>query len=227
MQNRRNFYRLLQVQPDAPIEVIRASYRTLMRDLKQHPDLGGGSAQAALVNEAYRVLSKPALRAEYDRKLFQRYTKQSLATDAFGRLSRPDKSCPLCKTKLEISSLSGQTCSVCDIPLQPEGTGEAPDRRALLRLKRSARIYFWSRWPQEPQEAQMIDISPRGIRFLCARQIKPGTLMKISGPGFKASAVVRDLGVREEDGKKLLAVGVSFIAVHFESPKGSFLSTLA
>jgi hypothetical protein len=226
MENRRNYYRLLQVQPDAPIEVIRASYRTLMRDLKQHPDLGGGSAQAALVNEAYRVLSNPALRAEYNRKLFQRYTKHSLAANAFGHLAHPDKSCPLCKTKLEISSPPGQTCSVCEIPLQPEGTGAPPDRRALLRLKRSARVYYWSRWPQEPQEAKMIDISPRGMRFLCAQRIKPGTLMKISGPGFKASAVVRDLGPREEDGKKLQAVGVSFLAVHFENPRGSFLSTV-
>ena len=28
MRNRRNYYRLLQVQPDAPLEIIRASYRT-------------------------------------------------------------------------------------------------------------------------------------------------------------------------------------------------------
>jgi curved DNA-binding protein CbpA len=41
MTNRRNHYRTLFVQPDASIEVIRANYRTLMRKLKLHPDLGG------------------------------------------------------------------------------------------------------------------------------------------------------------------------------------------
>ena len=49
--NRRNYYRLLHVQPDAPPEVIRASYRALMA--LHHPDVGGDHATAALINEAY------------------------------------------------------------------------------------------------------------------------------------------------------------------------------
>ena len=97
MQNRRNYYRLLQVQPDAPLEVIRASYHTLMRELKQHPDLGGSSSHAALLNEAYKTLSNSTLREEYDKKLFSRYTKQSLATNTFGHHMQPHQLCPLCK----------------------------------------------------------------------------------------------------------------------------------
>ena len=42
-KNRRDYYRVLHVQPDAPIEVIKAGYRTLMRTLKRHP---GGSVDA-------------------------------------------------------------------------------------------------------------------------------------------------------------------------------------
>ena len=53
MKNRRNYYRLLQVQPDAPREVIRASFRTLIRELKHHPDLGGSDGDAALLIAAY------------------------------------------------------------------------------------------------------------------------------------------------------------------------------
>ena len=30
MQNRRNYYRILHVQQDAPVEIIKTSYRTLM-----------------------------------------------------------------------------------------------------------------------------------------------------------------------------------------------------
>ena len=61
--NRRNYYRLLHVQPDAPGEVIKASYRTLMQKLRQHPDLGGDDCNAALLNEAYAVLTNPERRA--------------------------------------------------------------------------------------------------------------------------------------------------------------------
>ena len=57
MKNRRNYYRVLQVQPDAPAEVIKASYRTLMQKLKHHPDLGGDQWNASIINQAYSVLS--------------------------------------------------------------------------------------------------------------------------------------------------------------------------
>ena len=64
--NRRNYYRILHVQPDAPEAVIRASYRTIMQRLKAHPDLGGDGQAAALLNEARAVLTDPARRAAYD-----------------------------------------------------------------------------------------------------------------------------------------------------------------
>jgi hypothetical protein len=227
MQNRRNYYRLLQVQPDAPIEVIRASYRTLMRELKQHPDLGGSSAHAALLNEAYRTLNNPTLRTEYDRNLFRRYTKQSLSTQAFGHPPHPKPLCPFCKAPLTRQAQPDQICSVCQSPLQSGRRMAVQDRRALARIKRHDRIYYWSQWPQEPKEAKMIDISPQGMRLLCGQQVMPGTVLKISGPGFKASAIVIDQCPEEVDGKKLYAVGVSFLAVQFESARGSFLSTVA
>ena len=37
MENRRNYYRILRVQPDAPLEVIKSSYRTLMTKLGLTP----------------------------------------------------------------------------------------------------------------------------------------------------------------------------------------------
>ena len=59
MQNRRNFYRILQVQPDAPTEVIRNNYRTLLQKLRLHPDLGGDLRNASLVNQAWQTLRDP------------------------------------------------------------------------------------------------------------------------------------------------------------------------
>ena len=69
-KNKRNFYRILYVQPDAPNEVICASYRTLMQKLRQHPDLGGENWNASVINEAYRVLTDDKRRRAYDRVLF-------------------------------------------------------------------------------------------------------------------------------------------------------------
>ncbi len=68
--NQRNHYRILYVQPDAPPEIIQASYRTLMQKLRAHPDLGGDAWNAAVINHAYAVLSSPERRRAYDKALF-------------------------------------------------------------------------------------------------------------------------------------------------------------
>ncbi len=63
-----NLYRVLQVDPSAEPEVIEAAYRRLA--LKYHPDHNRGDAlaeeQMKRINEAFRVLGKPDLRAGYD-----------------------------------------------------------------------------------------------------------------------------------------------------------------
>ena len=62
-------YDTLGVDPAAPAERIRAAYRDQAR--RYHPDrvvVGPDDAMVA-VNEAYRVLSDPARRLEYDRSI--------------------------------------------------------------------------------------------------------------------------------------------------------------
>ncbi len=76
---RRNYYRILNVQPDASLEIIKNNYRTLLQKLRLHPDLGGKNWNASIINEAYNTLSKPLKRAEYDEKLLQTYDLKSLA----------------------------------------------------------------------------------------------------------------------------------------------------
>jgi curved DNA-binding protein CbpA len=71
--NRRNFYRILQVQPDASLEIIKNNYRTLLHKLRLHPDLGGENNTASYINLAYATLRNSAKRAVYDRQLLNQY----------------------------------------------------------------------------------------------------------------------------------------------------------
>ena len=96
--NRRNHYRVLQVQPDAPFEVIRANYRALVQKLKLHPDLGGDHWTAAHINAAYHVLSNPVLRAAYDRELLATYDLATLAEGPVRPGSRPHRRKPKSST---------------------------------------------------------------------------------------------------------------------------------
>jgi DnaJ-class molecular chaperone len=61
-ENKRNYYRVLYVQPDAPMEVVQAAYRTIMQKLKAHPDLGGDHWNASVINEAFETLIDPGRR---------------------------------------------------------------------------------------------------------------------------------------------------------------------
>lgn len=62
-----DYYELLEVHPTASAEVIRASFRALSQ--KWHPDRNEdatATARTQALNEAYRTLSDPVLRAAYD-----------------------------------------------------------------------------------------------------------------------------------------------------------------
>jgi curved DNA-binding protein CbpA len=70
-----NHYEVLQVARTAEPEVIDKAYRAL--SLKYHPDVASADRRDAAtkrmqrINEAYRVLSDPALRRRYDARLPQ------------------------------------------------------------------------------------------------------------------------------------------------------------
>ena len=72
-------YEVLQVLPTASPEVIKMAYKALAS--KYHPDVFQGNKEYAerkmkQINEAYRVLSSPTARQEYDRML-QRAKEQA------------------------------------------------------------------------------------------------------------------------------------------------------
>jgi hypothetical protein len=226
MKNRRNYYRLLQVQPDAPVEIIRAAYRTIMLKLKQHPDLGGSNPDAADLNEAYEVLSDPKRRAAYDKELYLHYTKRSTA---------PDKSplitvfCPVCKRPLARKPQPGDRCSTCRSPLQSEKTANRKRayQRAVSRTQRHDKVFYHTTWPGKAREGRMIDFSPQGMRFRCAETIPPGSILKIRCSLCEASASVTNAQEETAEGPTCYTIGVCFIAVNFTEPTGSILSTSA
>lgn len=64
-----NYYEILQITPNASEEVIKAAYKALVK--KYHPDNGAidGIEKMQLINDAYRTLSDPFRRKEYDKTL--------------------------------------------------------------------------------------------------------------------------------------------------------------
>ena len=66
----KDYYELLQVHPKASADIIKKAYQTLAK--KYHPDLSKLPPEEAgrhmsELNEAYRILSNPLARIEYDK----------------------------------------------------------------------------------------------------------------------------------------------------------------
>jgi hypothetical protein len=223
IKNRRNYYRILQVQPDAPAEIIHASYRAIMKNMKTHPDLGGSSSEASLINEAYRVLGDPGSRALYDAALFKKYSKRILTSD------KPPIApilCPICRRPLFRNPNPGETCPTCLTPLRSQCEPELKktENRSVERIKMD-RVVFYLTWPGKENEGRMADFSPKGIKVYCERNIAPKTVLKLSCDFFEASGNVIYCREEVEDAKKIYAMGISFIAVNFSNPVGSLFSS--
>lgn len=69
----KNYYEILEVSENASYEIIEKAYRTLAK--KYHPDINSSNNinwsedRFKELTEAYRVLSNPALRTQYDEEM--------------------------------------------------------------------------------------------------------------------------------------------------------------
>ena len=139
--------------------IIRGSYRTLMQQLKHHPDLGGDTATAALINEAYAVLSNPDKRQNtMPSWISWRKSPSGVPTNG-----RPGSGW----LQIELWILPGSAFSVqlrtnsarkkarrylqqCGSPLAIAGNQriESIGQRSILRIDKQQDITFYTQWPQ-------------------------------------------------------------------------------
>ncbi|MCC7490236.1 MAG: J domain-containing protein [Gammaproteobacteria bacterium] len=237
MENRRNYYRILQVQPGAPVEIIRASYRTLMQRLKAHPDLGGEHGHAALINEAYAVLTSPRKRAAYDQDFQLRVidTRTEAARDApaarRGARGHQAEHCLFCGAPHQSRPVQqpDARCRHCASPLHPATARQlaSDGRRALPRLPGNHELRLFTRWPGPAITGHSRDVSPDGIGFETRRLLEPGTVVKVDSDWCQA--VARITHIRLDDGSSdgSWLVGAGFLSVVFPRSRGVFLSTQA
>lgn len=231
--NRRNYYRILHVQPDAPVEIIRASYRTLMHKLRYHPDLGGDDWNAALLNEALQVLSDDQRRAAYDRECLppssacRRDAERSAARGggSFGARASsqcaPVGSCPFCG-----SPLSGDpepACPRCRAPLSPPqvAAGTHGDQRRYARLVHAAPLLIHTDWSRpEAIAGQFRDLSPAGVQAAVSAPLAQEQIVLLTSELLDAVGKVANCSPA---GSRHIA-GIAFLTLRFHEPRGTFVS---
>jgi curved DNA-binding protein CbpA len=220
MENRRNYYRVLHVQPDAPAAVIQSTYRTLMQKLKMHPDLGGDTWNAALLNEAYAVLHDPLKREQYDRQILKKLQKPHPAIDF--KLGH----CLFCKSvfRIDAGKAASDACLECRSPLQGMDVDETQLtlRRLASRVERTFDITYYTYWPQSAHRAIAMDFSPTGIAIAGPDHFFIGQLIKIESELLSAVAQVKNQESNVEASSPI-RVGLKFMTVSFNLPRGTFV----
>lgn len=191
---RRNHYRVLFVQPEAPAEVIKAAYRALLSTLRAHPDLGGDPEVAARLIAAYHVLSDPDERRRYDLSLRRPARGRAAVTSDPGAW-RSERRCPFCQMPFAGEPAPGLSCTRCESPLGPapeaeRASGEIVGRRRGERFTRNAVVCL--RLPGQAREhnARLRDVSLSGLSLLCPQPLPRGTALRVIAPQFDTVATV-------------------------------------
>ena len=245
--NRRTYYQLLHVQPDAPLELIKASYRTLMLKLKYHPDLGGSEWNAALINEAFAVLSNAEQRVIYDREHGD--VEKSVGPTAWA-IAKPtltpatpeptppvpsaslepidSRICAFCEIENSRNYQSAEeVCRVCGGPLRflDFADGDSIERGAR-RIEYQSDIHYRvdSSRPGSTR-GRVMDLSPTGLRFFSPQWLTQGCVIKIDSPTL--SAIARVTRSTAENTTGLFSTGVRFLTLKLSRPQGTFLSESA
>ncbi|MGF1540507.1 MAG: DnaJ C-terminal domain-containing protein [Pleurocapsa sp.] len=93
MPNVRNYYEILGVSKNAPVDEIKQAYRTLAR--RYHPDRNPGNKAAEEkfkdINEAYEILSDQTRRLQYDRSQGQKVAGNRNSANPFSNFVRSNR----------------------------------------------------------------------------------------------------------------------------------------
>lgn len=205
-EERRNLYRILHVQPEAPLEVIRASYRTLMSTLRTHPDLGGDADAAARINAAYAVLTDPDRRRAYDLslagyRLLPGTRPLPVGQPAVERVSATadpaawlaDRACPFCARPLPSALHMDTRCDSCDSPLFRRPNVDRSELFGRRSSPRNARPMLATlRFPGRSADvaARLRDLSLSGLCVHTSASAPARSAMRVMTNGFDAVAVV-------------------------------------
>jgi curved DNA-binding protein CbpA len=241
-----NLYHVLHVQPDAPVEIIRTSYRTLMQGLARHPDLGGDTAAAALINEAFETLKDPGRRAAYDQTLAsagapdRNSQPEALACASPAQPegdSRPGvhtaatRACLFCgEPHVERQSrMPDAQCSRCGSPLcsAPAAARSKDSRRGFHRTLHLLHVHCEVKGTSTPFQGISENLSVAGLRFVTPEKVMLDQVVRVDCEFCSAVGVVRYAREASGRSRRWWEVGIEFKTVHLKQMRGGLVSASA
>ena len=173
-----DYYRILQIQPDAPAPLIHSSYRTLVR--RALSDSPGGD-EIARLDAAYAVLSDPQRRAAYD---VQRAGRSRAEPEAAA-------TCLFCGAPHGIERMFARNdeCARCASPLYPAERHrlEYSGQRILGRIQLRYPISIWTQFERgTPIAGEMRNLSLNGIGLTSSVLFEANQIVRVDCTELRA-----------------------------------------
>lgn len=235
----KNFYRILQVQSDAPAAIIASSYQALK---KSNP------GDITSLDEAYRILSNNTTRQQYDvylarylaeiSKETQANTTYPISTSSTNASANPAIAslqpyqavilhyCAFCKTpyRSHANVYGNESCLECGSPITHiEHESLRLLRRTKKRITMQGDFLFYLFWPCKPHRGSFQDLSSSGLRFWSQQSLDLGEIVKIDAANLQAVTEVTHTNT-EGNG---VSIGTRFITAKFDQSRGNFISVEA
>ena len=217
-----DYYRILQVEPDAPAPIIHASYRTLVRRA-----LGSrGADDIAALDSAYAVLGDSQRRAAYDRERAGRADAPHDARNAAdaGTIAK----CLFCgeSRHFDRSLERNDECVACASPLYPADRQrlQYSGQRTLRRMPKRHQVSIWVTWPQAaPILGDMRNLSLDGMAFESNVLFRLHQIVRIDCTEVHALGRIAHAETAKK-GAYRFSAGVEFLTLRLRQGGGSFAS---
>ena len=173
-----------------------------------------------------QTLKDEEKRAEYDKELFQHYTKNVYSKDRENKQPVTTVICPFCKDHLYVRDNSGENCVCHNSTFQTKNQDIKSEscKRSLIRIQKLEKFHFITSNSNEIYDAQMVDLSPKGMRFLCKKALNLNEIIKIDNSLFRAIAEINSSQKSVKDHNVSYSIGAHFHSISFTDQEGTFLS---
>jgi hypothetical protein len=202
-QERRNLYRILFVQPEAPPEMITAAYRCLMSLLRTHPG-SADSETAERIKQAYAILRDGEKRRAYDSSRRRPLSARVPGAEPGKRLAAAHAPhvCPFCGLAAPRQLTAETRCTRCASPLAPVAcdpaeTQETFGRRSAPRMEKDCRVTVHAAPSSPPLSGVLHDLSATGISLYTAVPVPAGRNIRVETLGIDLVAHVLRVQPRE------------------------------
>jgi hypothetical protein len=211
-----DYYRILQIQPDAPAPLVHTSYQALMRRaLRDSP----GGDEIARLDAAYAVLSDPERRAAYDAE-HGRGRERGHAP-----IVEPG-TCLFCGTTYDIGNepKRDDECGRCASPLYPAERHrlEYSGQRILGRIQVRHPLSIWTRWHQDtPIAGEMRNLSLNGMAFTTPVLFELNQIVRVDCTELRALGRIAH-AEQATSGAHAFSAGIEFLTLRLPEGGGTF-----